>query len=165
MDGRNDKDNNRYGLRNREHSNCDDVMSINKQRSNDEEKEEDEEDEEDEVDRPHQRCRVDKTNNEDPEEMLDVPRVIDFEDDLDQILNPEGREGGHEENNVQRGTLRDNQGQGGGGHRRTANNQGQGGGGRGGGDRGGGGRGGGGCGGTPQIHAGGRGPSSTEAPC
>ena len=47
--------NNRYGLRNREHSNRDNVMSIHKQGSGDEEedKEEEEEDEEEEEnDRP-----------------------------------------------------------------------------------------------------------------
>ena len=107
MDGRNDKANNRYGLRNCKHSNRDDVLSINEQRSND--KVEDEE-KEDEVNRPHQRRRVDKANNEDSGEMLDVPRLIDFEA-LEQALNPEGREGGQKENNGQRGTLPDNQGQ------------------------------------------------------
>ena len=136
MDGRNDKANNRYGLRNREHRNSNDVLSINKQWSKD--KEEDKE-EEDEVDHPHQRLRFDKANNKDPGEMLDVPRVIDFEGDLDQILIPEGREGGHKDNNDQRGALCDTQGQGGGGCGRIANNQGQGGGGCGGGGLGGGG--------------------------
>ena len=51
-------------------------MSINKQRSNNEEEDEEEKDE---VERSYQRRRVDKANNEDPGEMLDVPRVIDFE--------------------------------------------------------------------------------------
>ena len=90
MDGRNDEANNRYGLRNREHCNRNYVMSLNKQRSSDEEEDKEEEDE---VNRPHQRCRVDKANNEDPGEMLDVPRVIDFEAFS---LNPEEGEGGHE---------------------------------------------------------------------
>ena len=57
IDGRNDDDNNRYGLRNREHSNRDDVYSINKQRSNNEEKDKEEEEE---VVRPQQRHRVDE---------------------------------------------------------------------------------------------------------
>ena len=61
MDGRNDEANNQYGLRNREHSNCDDVMSINKQQSNNEEEDADEEDEDN---RPHQRRRVDEAKNE-----------------------------------------------------------------------------------------------------
>ena len=81
-------------------------MSINKQRSNDEEEDKEEEDE---VDRPPQRRRIDGDNNEDPGEMLDVPREIDFEGNSDLILNPEGREGDHEENNGQRRALRDNQ--------------------------------------------------------
>ena len=84
MDGRNDETNNQYGLRNRKHSNRDDVLSINEQRSGDKEEEENEENE---VDRPHQRRRVDYTNNEDHEEMLDVPRVINVEA-LEQALNP-----------------------------------------------------------------------------
>ena len=67
MDGRNDKANNQYGLRNRKHSNWDDVLSINEQQSNN--KEEDEE-EEDEIDHPQQMRRVDKANNKDPEKML-----------------------------------------------------------------------------------------------
>ncbi len=121
MDIRNDESNNRYRLRNREHSNSDGVMSIHEQGSGNDDEEEEEE--EDEVHRPHQRRRVDKTNNKDPEEILDVPRVINFEA-LEQALNPEGREGGYKENNGQRGALRDNQGQGGGSRRRTANNQG-----------------------------------------
>ena len=55
-------------------------MSINEHGSNNKEEEEGEDD------LPHQRRRVDETNNGDLEEILDVPRVIDFEDDLDQIL-------------------------------------------------------------------------------
>ena len=105
--------NNRYGLRNREHSNRDNVMSIHKQGSGDEEedKEEEEEDkEEEENDRPTQRRRIDESNDEDPEDMLDVPRQIDFEAFA---LNPEGRDVGHEENYGQREAHRDNQGQGG----------------------------------------------------
>ena len=69
MDGRNDEANNRYWLRNREHNNRNGGQSINKQGSDDKEEEEEEEEEEDEVDRLHQRRCVDKTNNEDPEEM------------------------------------------------------------------------------------------------
>ena len=114
-------------------------MSIHKQGSGDEEedKEEEEEDEEEEEnDRPTQRRRIDESNDEDPEDMLDVPRAIDFEAFA---LNPEGRDEGHEETNGQREAHHDNQGQGGEGRGRTAN----GGGGRGGGGRGGGGRGGG----------------------
>ena len=87
MVGRNDEANSRYGLRNREHRNSNDVLSINKQRSNDKEKDEEEEDE---VDRPPQRHRIDGSNNEDPGEMLDVPRMINFEGNLEQQLNPEG---------------------------------------------------------------------------
>ena len=140
MDGRNDEANNRYGLRNREHSNRDGVMSIHEQGSGDNEEDEEEEEEEEEIDRPPQRRRIDEANDRDPVGLLDVPRVIDFEAFA---LNPEGRDGGHEENNGQREFHRDNQGQGGDGRGRTAN----GGGGRGGGGRGEGGRGGGGRGG------------------
>ena len=57
MDGRNDKANNRYGLRNPKHNSHVDGLSINKKVSHN--KEEDEE----EVDHPHQRHRVDKANN------------------------------------------------------------------------------------------------------
>ena len=114
MDGTNDNDNNRYGLRNREHSNHDDVLSINKQRSNDEEKDKEEEEE---VVRPQQRRRVDEEKNKEPGETLDLPRAIDFEACA---LNPEVRDGGHKENNGQRGALCDSQGQGGGGRGRTA---------------------------------------------
>ena len=63
MDGRNDEFNNRYGLRNRKHRISNDVLSINKQRSNDKEKDEEEEDE---VDRPQQRRRVYEASNKDP---------------------------------------------------------------------------------------------------
>ena len=143
----NDKANNQYGLRNRKHSNRDDVLSINEQGSGDKEEEEEEEDE---VDHPHQRRRVDKGNDKNHGEVLDVPRVVYFEAFA---LNQEEGEGGHKENNGQRGPLCDNQGQGRGGRRRTANNQGRGGGGRGGGGRGGGGSGGGGCEGAAQGHA------------
>ncbi len=83
--------------------------------------------------------------------MLDVPRALDFQAFA---LNREEGGGGHKESNYQRGSLPNNQGQGGGGRGRTANK----GGGRGGGgcgeggcggrDRGGGGRGGGGHGGV-----------------
>jgi hypothetical protein len=73
-----------------------------------------------------------------------VPTAIDFEA---YALNREGGGGGHEASNDQRGSLPNNQGQGGGGRGRTANNQGRGGGGHGGGGRGGGGLGGGGRGG------------------
>ncbi len=78
MDGRNDEAaNNRYELLNREHSNRDGGLSISGEGSGN--KEEDEE-EEDGGNRPHQRRRVDQANNEDPGEMLDVPRAIHFED-------------------------------------------------------------------------------------
>ena len=76
-------------------------------------KEEDKEEEDEDV-RPHQRRRVDQADadNKDPGEMLDVPRAIDFEAFA---LNREEGEGVHEENNGQnngqRGTLPDNQGQ------------------------------------------------------
>ena len=40
MDGRNDKANNQYGLRNRKHDNHDDGLSIDKQGSDDKEEEE-----------------------------------------------------------------------------------------------------------------------------
>jgi len=99
MDNRNDGANNRYGLRNHKHKNCDGELSINEHGSNDDEEEEEEDD------HPHQRRRVDKTNNGDPEEILDVPRLIDFEGNLDQILNPRGRVGIHVENNGQIGAL------------------------------------------------------------
>ena len=118
MDGRNDKANNRYGLRNREHNNRDGGLSINKHGSNDKEEEEEGED-----DRPHQRRRVNEENNKDPEDILDMPVAIDFEGGFDQILNPGGRVGGHVDNNGQREAFRDNQGQGGGGCGSTANNQ------------------------------------------
>ena len=72
MDGRNDKANNQYGLRNRKHNNRNDGLSINKQGSDKKEEEEEE------VDHPHQRHHVDKANNRDPGENLDVPREIDF---------------------------------------------------------------------------------------
>ena len=93
-------------------------MSINKHGSNDKEEEE-----EKEVDRPHQKRRVDEANNKDPEKNLDVPKEIDFEGNLGHILNPGGRERVHVENNGQREAHRDNQGRGGGGHGRTANNR------------------------------------------
>ncbi len=86
MDGRNDKAaNNRYGLRNREHSNHNGGLSISGEGSGG--KEEDKE-EEDVGNSPHQRRRVDDANNEDPGEMLDVPRVIDFDGNSEQLLNP-----------------------------------------------------------------------------
>ena len=58
MDGRNDKANNRYGLRNREQRNGNDALSINEHGSNDGEEEE----EEGENNRPHQRRHVDEAN-------------------------------------------------------------------------------------------------------
>ena len=73
MDGRNDEANNRYGLRNREHNNRNDVLSINIQGSGNKE------DDEEEIDRPHQMRRVDEANNKDPEEMMDVPFGSDIE--------------------------------------------------------------------------------------
>ena len=86
MDGRNDDAaNNRYGLRNREQSNREGRLSISGEGSGN--KEENKE-EKDGGNHPHQRRRVDEANNKDPEEMLDVPRVINFEGNLDQILNP-----------------------------------------------------------------------------
>ena len=87
MDGRNDEANNRYRLRNREHSNSDGVMSIHEQGSGNDDEEEEEEEEE--IDRPPQRRRIDGANDRDPEDMLDVPRHIDFEAFA---LNPEGRD-------------------------------------------------------------------------
>ena len=87
MGGRNDNANNRYGLRYCKHNNRFDGLSIDKQGSENEYKEEEK------VDRPHQRRRVDEANNGDPEENLDVPVEIDFESNLDQILNPGGRVG------------------------------------------------------------------------
>ena len=117
MDGRNDEANNQYGLRNCKHNKHNDGLSMDKQRS------EDNNEEEEEVDRHHQRIRVDKENNEDPEDNLDVPVEIDFEGNLKQILNQGGRVGGHVEINGQRGALCGNQGGGGGGRGRTANNQ------------------------------------------
>ena len=99
MDGRNDEAaNNQYKLWNREHSNRDGGLSISGEGSGDKEEEEEEEDEDV---RPHQRRCVDQKNadSEDPGEMLDVPRVIDFKAFA---LNPEEGEGGHEENNGQR---------------------------------------------------------------
>ena len=105
MDSRNDKTNNRYGLRNRKHNSHNNGLSIDKQGSNNKEEEEEE------VDCPCQRRRVDKASNKDPGENLDVPVEIDFEGDLDQILNPGGRVGGNKENYGQRGALCDNQGQ------------------------------------------------------
>ncbi len=131
MDGMNDEANNQYGLRNCEHSNHDNVMSIHKQGSGN--KEEGKEEEE-EVVHPHQRRRVDQADANDKNlgEVLEVPTAIDFEA---YALNREGGGGGHEASNDQRGSLPNNQGQGGGGRRRTANNQGRGGGGHGGGGR------------------------------
>ena len=180
MDSRNDNAaNNRYGLRNSKQSNREGRLSISGEGSGN--KEEDKE-EEDGGNRPHQRRRVDQADADDENlgEVLEVPTAIDNEYFA---LNRE--EGGisNEESNDQRGSLPNNQGQGGGGRGRTANNQGRGGGGHGGGGRGGGGLGGGGSGGyaqgnaatannqgrgggglgggvrggTPQIHAGGRG--------
>ena len=89
MDGRNDEANNQYGLRNRKHNKLDYGLSINKQGSDNKEEEEEE------VDRPHQRRRVDEANNGDPGENLDVPSEIDFEGELEEILNQGGRVGGH----------------------------------------------------------------------
>ena len=74
--GRNDKANNQYGLWNREHINREGGLIINKHGSNNGDKDKEEEDE---VNRPHQRRRVDEADNEDAGEVLDVPRVIDFE--------------------------------------------------------------------------------------
>ena len=62
-------------------------MSINKQQSNNKDKDREEEDE---VNRPYQRRRVDQAINEEPEEQLDVPTVIDFDGNLEQLLNPDG---------------------------------------------------------------------------
>ena len=107
MDGRNDKAN-RYGLQNRKHINRDGGLSINGQGSGN--KEEDEE-REDEGNCPNQRRRVDKADNEDAGEVMEVTRVIDFEAFA---LNPEEGEGSQEDNNGHRGTLPNNQGQGGG---------------------------------------------------
>ena len=101
MDSRNDKANNRYGLRNREHINHNDGLSINRQGSGDKEKVEEEEEE---GNRPHQRRCVDLADNENHEEVMEVPRVIDFERFA---LNQEEGERGYEENNGQRGTLPD----------------------------------------------------------
>ena len=84
MDNRNNEDNNRYRLRNHKHNICDDGLRIDKQGS------EDKDDEEEEVDCPHQRRHVEEANNEDPEDNLDVPVEIDFEGNLEQILNPGG---------------------------------------------------------------------------
>ena len=89
MGGRNDKANNRYGLRNRKHNNRDGGLSINRHGSNNKEEEEEEEEE---VDCPHRWRCVDEANNGDPEKNLDVPVEIDFEGNLGQILNPGGRE-------------------------------------------------------------------------
>ena len=97
MDGRNDEAKNQYRLRNRKHKNRNGGLSINKHGSNNKEEEEEEDD------RPHQRLRVDKAHNGDPEENLDVSRVIDFEAFA---LNPEEVEGGNEENNGQSRTRR-----------------------------------------------------------
>ena len=76
MDGRNDKPNNRYELRNYEHSNHNDVLSISRQGSGN--KEEDKE-EENGGKHPHQRRRVDQADDKNHGEVLDVPREIDFE--------------------------------------------------------------------------------------
>jgi hypothetical protein len=144
MDGRNDDAaNNRYGLRNREQSNREGRLSISGEGSGNEEEDKEEEDV---GNRPHQRRRVDQADADDENlgEVLEVPTAIDYE--YLALNREEGREG-HEESNDQRGSLLNNQGQGGGGRGRTANNQGRGGGGRGGGGCGGGGRGGGGHGG------------------
>ena len=85
MDGRNDKTNNQYGLRNRKHNNRNDGLSINEHGSNNEEEEEEEDN------RPHQRRRVDEADNGDPGENLDMPVEIDFEGNSDKIMNPGGR--------------------------------------------------------------------------
>ncbi len=78
MDSRNDKPNNQYELRNRKHSNRNDGLSISGQRSGDQEEGKEEEDG---GNHPHQRCHVgvDKADNEDAGEVMEVPRVIDFE--------------------------------------------------------------------------------------
>ena len=132
MDGINDKAaNNPYELRNREHINHEGGLSISGEGSGN--KEEDKEEEE-EVVCPHQRRCVDQADDKNHGEVLEVPRVINLEAFA---LNPEGTEGGHKESNDQRGSLPNNQGQGGGGCGRTANNQGRRRGGRGGGGRGG----------------------------
>ena len=70
----NDKANNRYGLRNRKHSNRNNVMSIHKQGSGDKEEKEEEKEEEEEIVRPPQRRRIDGANNGDLEDMMNVPR-------------------------------------------------------------------------------------------
>ena len=67
MDGRNDKNNNRYGLINFKHNNSNDGLIIHKKGSDNKEEEEEE------VDHPHQRRSVDKVNNRDPGENLDMP--------------------------------------------------------------------------------------------
>ena len=95
MDSRNDEINNRYELRNCKHSNCNDGLSINGQGSGD--KEEGKE-EEDEGNCPHQRRCVDQADNKNHEEVMEEPRVIDFERFA---LNQEKGERGHEENNGQ----------------------------------------------------------------
>ena len=87
MDGRNDDaTNNRYGLRNREQSNRKGRLSISGEGSGNEEEYKEEEDG---GNRPHQRRRVDQADADDKNhgEVLDVPRVIDFEAFA---LNPEG---------------------------------------------------------------------------
>ncbi len=74
MDGRNDKANNQYGLWNCEHSIRDGGLIINEHGSNN-----GEEEEEGENNRPHHRRRVDEANDKNHEEVLDVPREIDYE--------------------------------------------------------------------------------------
>ncbi len=80
MDSRNDDAaNNQYGLRNREQSNREGRLSISGEGSGN--KEEDKE-EEDGANCPNQRRRVDQADadNKNHEEVLEVPRAIDYED-------------------------------------------------------------------------------------
>ena len=105
MDGRNDDAaNNRYGLQNREQSNREGRLSISGEGSGNEEEDKEEEDG---GNRPHQRRRVDQADadNENHGEVLEVPRMIDFERFA---LNQEEGGGGHEESNDQRESLPDN---------------------------------------------------------
>ncbi len=83
MDSRNDEANNRYGLWNREHINHDAGLSINGQGSGNKKEFKEEKDE---GNRPHQRRRVDRADNKNHEEVMEVPRKIDFEAFA---LNPE----------------------------------------------------------------------------
>jgi len=65
MDGRNDKNNNQYRLRNLKHNSRDDGMD-REEEDNDKQGSEDKYKEEEEVDCPHQRRCVDEANNKDP---------------------------------------------------------------------------------------------------